>query len=98
MDSLRPYRSQIDQIDDQIVALMVKRLGIVRDIAVIKAREGIPAVLEDRIREVIDRAGKNAGPENEDMVREVYTMLVAVTCDMEERLMERKSRETARGM
>ena len=86
MDILQPYRTTIDQLDDQIVALMVKRLAVVRDVAALKIKEGIPAVLEDRIREVIDRAGKNAGPENEEMVREVYIMLVAVSCDLEEQL------------
>jgi chorismate mutase len=86
MDILQPYRAIIDQLDDQIVALMVKRLAVVRDVAALKIKEGIPAVLEDRIREVIDRAGENAGPENEEMVREVYIMLVAVSCDLEEQL------------
>jgi chorismate mutase len=80
----------IDQLDEQIVALMVKRFAVVRDIAAVKSREGIPAILEDRIREVIDRAGEKAGPENEDMVREVYIMLVAVCCDLEEQLMSDK--------
>ena len=88
MQVLKPFRDQIDAIDDQIVALMAKRFDLIRDVAAVKKKEGIPAVIEDRIREVVDRAGDNAGPENEDMVREIYIMMVAVCCDLEEQLIE----------
>lgn len=85
---LTPFRDQIDRIDDQIVALMAKRFDLIRDVAAVKKKENIPAILEDRISEVVDRAGEKAGPENEDMAREIYIMLVAVCCDLEEQIIE----------
>lgn len=88
MQALKPYRDQIDALDDQIVGLMLKRFDIIREVAAVKKRENIPAIIEDRIREVVDRAGATAGPENEDMIREIYIMLVAVCCDLEEQLIE----------
>lgn len=86
--ALAPFRDQIDKLDDQIVALMSKRFDLIREVAAVKKRENIPAILEDRISEVVDRAGEKAGPENEDMTREIYIMLVAVCCDLEEQIIE----------
>lgn len=87
MEILKPYREKIDLLDEKIVALLGQRFDIIHDVAVIKAREGIPAVLEDRVREVIDRAGANAG-RHEDEVRELYTLMVTIACDLEEKLMQ----------
>ena len=87
MEILKPYRARIDAIDDQIVDLLKSRFDIIHEVAAIKARESIPAVLEDRVREVIDRAGSRAAL-HEDEVRELYTLLVTISCDLEEKLME----------
>ena len=86
MEVLKPYRARIDDLDDKIVDLLRQRFDIIHEVAVIKARENIPAVLEDRVREVIDRAGTRAGL-HKDEVRELYTLLVTICCDLEERLM-----------
>lgn len=88
MQALKPFRDRIDALDDEIVALMVKRFDIIREVAAFKKAQNIPAIIEDRIREVVDRAGANAGPEDEDMIREIYIMLVAVACDLEEQIIE----------
>lgn len=87
MNVLQPYRDQIDALDDQIVPLLVKRLAVIREVAALKGREGIPAVLEDRVRQVIDRAAAKAAREDADMVRELYTLLVTICCDLEEQIM-----------
>lgn len=94
MNILVPYRQKIDTLDKNIVDLLVQRFGVVREVAAIKAEHGIPVVIEDRIRQVIDQAGEQAfeqaSPDSaedvESMVREVYMMLVAICCDYEERL------------
>lgn len=99
MDALIPYRQTIDRIDAGIVDLLVQRFALVRDIADVKAKYDIPVVLEDRIREVIDRAGdlafKQASPDSaedvQNMVREVYMMLIAICCDYEQKLHESES-------
>lgn len=85
MEILKPYRARIDALDDKIVDLLKNRLDIIHEVAALKARENIPAVLESRVREVIDRAGIRAG-RHEDEVREIYTLLVTICCDLEEKL------------
>ncbi len=85
MQILKPYRAKIDAIDDQIVDLLKQRFDIIREVGALKARENISAVLEDRVREVIDRAGKR-GALHEDEIRELYTLLVTISCDLEEKI------------
>lgn len=87
MEILKPYRAEIDALDAQIVDLLIQRLDIIHQVAAVKKREKIPAVLEDRVREVIDNAAAKAG-RHEDEVREVYTLLVTISCDLEEKIME----------
>lgn len=89
MEILKPYREKIDALDEKIVQLLVERFGVIREVGVLKAREGIPAVLEDRVRQVIDNAASRAGPES-DLVREIYTLMVTISCDLEEKIIERK--------
>ena len=86
MEILKPYRARIDELDDKIVDLLKQRYDIIHEVAALKARENIPAVLEDRVREVIDRAASRAGI-HEDEMREIYTLLVTISCDLEEKLM-----------
>jgi len=85
MEILKPYRARIDGLDDQIVDLLKARFDLIHEVAAVKARENIPAVLEDRVREVIDRAGARGG-NHENEIRELYTLLVTISCDLEERL------------
>jgi isochorismate pyruvate lyase len=84
---LKPYRAQIDALDHEIVVLLVKRFAVIDQVARIKAEHNIPAVLEDRVREVIDNAAANAAHLHSpdiDLVREIYTLLVTISCDKEE--------------
>ena len=86
MKVLKPYRAKIDALDDRIVDLLKLRFDIIHEVAALKKREGIPAVLEDRVREVIDRATERGGI-HQDQIREFYTMLVTISCDLEETIM-----------
>ena len=85
---LKPYREKIDQLDHDIVALLVERFGVIDEVATIKSVHNIPAILEDREREVIDNAARHAdhlSSPDIDLIREVYTLLVTISCDKEER-------------
>lgn len=93
---MKPYRDRIDALDDKIVDLMIERLGIVREVAQIKLKNKIPAVIEERIAQVIDRAGDRVeaaipgeiGEDDADRIREIYALMVVICCDLEEELME----------
>lgn len=85
MEILKPYRTKIDALDDQIVDLLKQRFDIIHEVGALKAREHIPAILEDRVREVIDRAGLRAGI-HENEIREIYALMVTIACDLEEKI------------
>ncbi len=92
MDVLNPYRKRIDEIDDLIVDLLARRLGIVEEVAALKNARGIPAVLEDRVEEVRERCAARAEKQNLDpeLVRRLYTVLICWCCDYEQQLMDQE--------
>jgi len=57
MDELR---SQIDDIDWQILALIGRRMRIVSEIAAVKAKNGNPIRDMDREKEILDRVTAQA--------------------------------------
>lgn len=90
MKVLKPYRKKIDDIDDQIVDLLARRIGVVRDVAAVKTREKLHPVLPDRVEEVKARNSKRAvdhGLEAEFM-RGLYDYIVDYCCALEARLMD----------
>lgn len=98
MEILKPYRARIDALDDQIVDLLAERIGIVDEVAGVKAAQDIPAVLPDRVAEVIDRTSARAAGKGLDagMVRELYTRIVAYCCDRESEKIKSARRDLSR--
>jgi chorismate mutase len=82
---LAPFRREIDAIDDQIVALLGKRFGIVRQVAVLKAEHAIHPVLNDRLDEVTDRARRAAERAGFDpaVAERIYRIILDASCGLE---------------
>ncbi|AWK87054.1 chorismate mutase [Azospirillum thermophilum] len=92
-DCLAPLRAEIDALDDEIVALLGKRLAVVHRVAAVKAQAGLPAVLPDRIAAVKARAadrGRAVGLDP-DFVANLYQMIIDEACRVEEGLLDGKS-------
>ena len=88
---LQPYRKRIDELDDKIVDLLVERIGIIHEVAEVKGANDIPAVLPDRVNEVINRCSDRAGSKkiDADFVRGLYTDIVRFSCNLESKLMKK---------
>jgi chorismate mutase len=86
MEILKPYRKRIDDLDDRIIDLLIERTGVIREVGHLKFREGIPAVLQDRVDEVRERATARAqaGGLDADMIRRFYAELIQFSCDLED--------------
>lgn len=97
MEILKPYRRRIDELDDRIVDLLVERAGIIREVGHLKSRENIPAVLQDRVDEVRERAAARAAAKglDADLVRSLYSLLIEYSCDLEQDIMNEKRRQTS---
>lgn len=97
MEVLKPYRAKIDALDDQIIDLLAERLKIIDDVAAIKAARDIPAVLEDRVNEVIERNAARAEEKGVDpeLARRIYAVIVAWCCDVENDFIHSEQSRTA---
>lgn len=97
MEILKPYRRRIDALDDQIIDLMARRLEIIDEVAQLKAERDIPAVLEDRVNEVVERCAARAGSQGMDpeLARRIYTVIVAWCCEYEDDFIRRTDDEPA---
>lgn len=83
---LGPWRKRIDAMDREIVALLAERMRLIHEVGALKAREDIPAILPDRVKEVVGNAVACAQKEGLDPVlaEELYTILVDYSCRMED--------------
>ncbi|CAO3419513.1 chorismate mutase [Azospirillum doebereinerae] len=84
--SLAPLRAEIDAIDDEIVALLGKRLSVVHRVAVVKMAEGLPAILPDRVEAVKALAAERGLDYGLDPVfmAALYQTIIDEACRVEE--------------
>jgi len=85
-------RSEIDVVDQQLLDLLAQRFEIVSRVAALKAAEGLPARIEERIREVIASREETAAlagiPCGAGAA--IWAAIVEQSCLFEERLLTRK--------
>lgn len=83
---LKPFRKEIDSLDEKLVDLLAQREKIIHAVAKIKAQHNIPAVLQSRVDEVRENAveiGKTYGAD-ENYIREIYKTIIRLSCEIEE--------------
>lgn len=61
-DTLKALRAKIDEYDEQIIKLIIRRLELVREIGEYKAVNGLPVVDEARERELLSARKRQAPP------------------------------------
>ncbi len=89
-DLLAPFRARIDCVDDRMIALLSERINIIHEVAAVKKQHHIPAILPDRVLEVIDRNTLNAKKRglDENMVTALYQIIVSHCCTLEDNLLK----------
>jgi chorismate mutase len=99
MEILKPYRQRIDDLDDRIIDLLVERTGIIREVGHLKFNNNIPAVLQDRVDEVRERATARAAAKGlpADIVRRFYAELIQFSCDLEDEIKAELAQKKAAG-
>jgi chorismate mutase/prephenate dehydratase len=77
---LDEYRTQITAVDREILALVNRRIQLVRDLKAYKDANGIAFVDPEREARLFeDRARENDGPLSDEGLRAFYTELLALT-------------------
>ena len=69
---LKDIRNTIDQIDDQMLELFVRRMETAREVAAYKKEHGLPILDSGREREVLNRVSEKAGPGLERYTKLLY--------------------------
>ncbi len=79
-------RSEIDDIDAQIVALLGRRIGVCRRVAAHKRQNGIEMMQPERVREVGERVERLAEEHGLDpaFVRRLYDLIIDAACRIED--------------
>ena len=92
---LQEIRQQIDQVDSEMVRLYGKRMELTGEVGRYKRENGLPVLDTERERNLLNRVGEEAGEENENGVRALFSMLMAQS-RTRQMLEGRKTSETGR--
>jgi chorismate mutase len=76
--TLDELRTEIRDIDREIVELIARRTYVADTIADVKAKEGLPTTDEQQEQQVMDRAGENAQRFDVDanLVKAIFRLLI----------------------
>ena len=75
--TIEELRAEIDRIDREMIRLYGERMDTARQIGRYKQEHNLPVTDPAREREVLNRAGEEAGEENENGVRALFGFLMA---------------------
>ena len=79
MKELPELRQKIDEIDGQLIDLLVKRMGIMNDVAAAKREQRISTFDPARERDILNRVMEKAGPEYETELQMIFTTLFNIS-------------------
>ncbi|TVR10529.1 MAG: chorismate mutase family protein [Salinarimonadaceae bacterium] len=90
--TMAELRAQIDRVDAEILNLLAQRVGYIDQAIVLKTRENLPALIEDRVAQVIANVRKGAGERGLDpgLAERVWTELVAWAIAHEDKALSRR--------
>lgn len=83
---LKDLRSEIDKIDDQLVALFVQRMEIAAQIAEYKRANNLPIFVPARELEKLAEVAEKAGSNMADYTKTLYALLFELSRDYQKRL------------
>ena len=85
MTDLSKIREQINNIDEQIIELWKERMALSLSVAEYKKENNLPILDEQREKELLDRIGSLAGEELEEYSRALYSEIMRISRDYQER-------------
>ena len=76
-DKIENLRSEIDAIDDELLALLRSRARLAGEIGLVKRRGHVPLCDPDREQEVLARVGEsNEGPLNKEGIKRIFKTII----------------------
>ena len=97
-NGLEPFRRRLDAIDDEIAKLLGERLEICREVAVYKSEHEIPMMQPERVKIVRERYLARGAEHDlpEEFTSDLFELLIATTCRLEDELMDQLAAENGR--
>jgi chorismate mutase len=97
-NGLEPFRRRLDTIDDEIAKLLGERLQICREVAAYKSEHEIPMMQPERVKIVRERYLARGAEHDlpEEFTSDLFELLIATTCRLEDELMDRLAAESGR--
>ena len=81
---IQELRGRIDKIDDELVALFLRRMEVSAQIGAYKKERGLPIFMPEREQEKLLSVAKKAGPEMEAYARELFACLFTLSKQYQE--------------
>jgi isochorismate pyruvate lyase len=80
-------RAAIDAMDQQIIALLAKRVSYIDRAVELKRDNGLPANIPDRVEDVVDKVRAEASRVGYDpeLAEQLYRIIISWSIDREER-------------
>lgn len=76
-DTIENLRSEIDAIDNELLALLSRRARLAGEIGLVKRRGHVPLCDPDREQEVLARVGEsNEGPLNKEGIKRIFKTII----------------------
>jgi len=90
MTDLSEFRSELNKIDEQIVALLGQRFTIIRKVADYKKDNQVPMMQPGRVEEVKDRCAESAIAHevNPELLRNLYSLIIDEACRVEDEIID----------
>ena len=90
MSDLNSFRGRLDSLDDHISKLLGERFDVCREIAYYKRTNGIPMMQPDRVAAVRARYLARGAEVDlpADFSANLFELLIAATCKMEDELID----------
>lgn len=87
MKSLDELRKEIDALDEHLIAVLAKRIAVVKEIGEIKKKEGLSIIDEDRRERVISLLVQKAKTFNiaDDIVRKLFEVIHDHAVDLQKK-------------
>lgn len=89
MNDLERYRTEIDEIDSELISLFVRRMNVSAEIAAYKKANGIPVTDASREEKKLEAAAAQAG-EFGEYAKDLYKTLFALSKEYQRRLNNEK--------
>lgn len=89
MDLLE-LRKEIDKVDEQMKSLFIRRMGLSREIAALKAKTGDPIYMPEREKEIISNRSRDVDPQIADAYRAFLAQILKLSREYQQDLLGRE--------